>query len=83
VDVTADDRARFGLVRVAIVAATDKGPPAGDQGMRTLTTDAAGRVTLKLTARTARGFERLQQRFARPNRDAWYPEPNRSTIVLE
>ena len=81
-DVTADDRARFGIVRVAIAAATDKGPPAGDQGMRTLTTDAAGRVTLKLTARTARGFEKLR-RFARPNRDSWYPEPNRPVIVVD
>jgi poly(3-hydroxybutyrate) depolymerase len=81
-DVTADDRARFGLVRVAITAATDKGPPAGDQGMRTRTTDTAGRVTLRFTARTARGFEKLK-RFARPNRDTWYPEPNRPTIVVD
>ena len=83
-DVTADDRARFGIVRVAIAATTGThiGPPAGDQGMRTLTTDAAGRVTLKLTARTARGFEKLR-RFARPNRDSWYPEPNRPVIVVD
>jgi poly(3-hydroxybutyrate) depolymerase len=81
-DVTADDRARFGVVRIAIAGAADKRPPAGDQGLRTLTTDAAGRVTLQLTARTARGFEKLK-RFARPNRDAWAPEPNKPTIVVE
>jgi hypothetical protein len=40
-------------------------------------------MTLTFTARSARGFEKLKQRFARPNRDSWYPEPNRATIVLE
>jgi poly(3-hydroxybutyrate) depolymerase len=80
-DVTADDRARFAIVRIAIQS--DAGAPVGDQGMRTLTTDAAGRVSLQFTARTARGFERLKQRFARPNRDSWFPEPNQATIVLE
>ena len=83
VDVTADDRARFGLVRIAIAAGTNKGPPTRDQGVRTLTADAGGRMTLTFTARSARGFDKLRQRFARPNRDSWYPEPNRRTIVLD
>jgi poly(3-hydroxybutyrate) depolymerase len=76
-EVTADDRARFALVRVSIA------PGTGDRGVRTLTADGAGPVTLQLTASSARGFDRLRQRFARPNREAWAPEPNKPTIVLE
>ena len=32
-------------------------------------------------ALTPKGFDRLK-RFARPNRDAWAPEPNKSLLLF-
>jgi hypothetical protein len=40
-----------------------------------------GRSVLVFGALTPQGFERLK-RFARHNRDAWAPEPNRPFVWL-
>ena len=92
-EVTADDRARFSLVLVGAaplnslareVVVSDPGAlraPLGDRAFRAIGADATGRYHLLLGALTPRGFARLQ-RFARPNRDGWAPEPNRPFILL-
>ena len=92
-EVTADDRARFYLV---LVGAAPLNALAGDarDARRCAaarrprlprpscpTPRRPGRFTLVLGALTPRGFDRLK-RFARPNRDAWAPEPNRPFVLL-
>ena len=92
-DLTAEDRARFDLVLVgaaplnalvpAVALPGAKPGPLGDRAFRALFPDAKAphRFTLVMGALTPRGFERLK-RFARPNREAWAPEPNRSFLLF-
>lgn len=93
-EVTPADRERFHLVLVGAapfnalarevdvpqLAATKA--PVSDAAFRAVGHDKAGRPALVLGASTPRGFDRLK-RFARPNRDAWTPEPNRPFVVLD
>jgi poly(3-hydroxybutyrate) depolymerase len=94
-EVTADDRARFNLVLVgaaplnALAAELDIPELAaaraalGDHAFRAVVPDpkAPSRFALVMGALTPKGFDRLK-RFARPNRDAWAPEPNRPFVML-
>jgi predicted esterase len=94
-EVTADDRARFNLVVVgaaplnALAAELDIPELAaaraalGDRAFRAVVPDpkAPSRFALVMGALTPKGFDRLK-RFARPNRDAWAPEPNRPFVML-
>jgi predicted esterase len=93
-DVTPDQRARFNLVLVgaaplnALTAAlpippAGDGQPLGDRAFRALAPDAAApnRQALVFGALTPAGLAKLR-RFARPNRDAWAPEPNRGFVLL-
>jgi predicted esterase len=94
-DVTADDRARFDLVlvgaaplnrltdEVAIPELASFRVPLGDQAFRAVAADpkAPHGFALVLGALTPHGFERLK-RFARPNRDAWAPEPNKPFVLV-
>jgi hypothetical protein len=92
-EVTPTDRERFHLVLVGAdplntlarevdlpQLATMKGA-IGDAAFRGIGLDRSGKPALVLGALTPRGFARLQ-RFARPNRDAWAPEPNRPFAFL-
>jgi pimeloyl-ACP methyl ester carboxylesterase len=92
-EVTPTDRQRFHLVLVGAAPlnplarevdlpqlATMKGS-IGDAAFRGVGLDRSGKPALVLGASTPRGFARLQ-RFARPNRDAWAPEPNRPFAFL-
>jgi dienelactone hydrolase len=92
-EVTATDRARFSLVlvgaaplnalaqKVTVSDPTALRAPLGDRAFRAIGTDEGGRYVLLFGALTPRGLSRLQ-RFARPNRDGWAPEPNRPFILL-
>ena len=94
-DVTPDDRARFDLVLVgaaplnalaaelAIPELAAARAALGDHAFRALAADpkAPDRFALVLGALTPKGFDRLK-RFARTNRDAWAPEPNRPFVML-
>jgi poly(3-hydroxybutyrate) depolymerase len=94
-EVTADDRARFNLVLVGaaplnLLAAELDIPELaaaraalGDHAFRAVVRDpkAPSRFALVMGALTPRGFDRLK-RFARTNRDAWAPEPNRPFVML-
>jgi hypothetical protein len=92
-ELTAADRARFHLVLVgaaplnAVARELDvpqlgaSRDPLGDAAFRAIVPDKARRPALIFGALTARGFDRLQ-RFARPNKDAWTPEPNRAFVLL-
>jgi hypothetical protein len=55
----------------------------GDRAFRAIAADpkAPDRFALVLGALTPKGFDRLK-RFARTNREAWAPEPNRPFVML-
>jgi poly(3-hydroxybutyrate) depolymerase len=94
-DVTADDRARFNLAligaaplnrltdEVAIPELASFRAALGDQAYRAVAADpkAPHGFALVFGALTPSGFERLK-RFARPNRDAWAPEPNKPFVLV-
>jgi hypothetical protein len=94
-EVTADDRARYDLVLVgaaplnaltgelAIPGLAAARTALGDRAFRAVAADpkAPDRFALVLGALTPKGFDRLK-RFARPNREAWAPEPNRPFVLL-
>jgi poly(3-hydroxybutyrate) depolymerase len=94
-EVTAKDRAFFSLVVVGAaplnaLAAELPVPelagartPLGDHAFRAVVADpkSPAGFALVMGALTPKGFDRLK-RFARPNRDAWAPEPNRNFVLL-
>ena len=62
------------------------GQPLGDRAFRAMSAPprvilGKFRCSLTFGALTPRGFDRLN-RFVRPNRDGWAPEPNRPFLLL-
>jgi poly(3-hydroxybutyrate) depolymerase len=94
-EVTAQDRARFNLVLVGaaplnalaaglpLPAAAPDPRALGERAFRAVTADprTPGRSTLIFGALTPAGLAKLR-RFARPNKDASAPEPNRDFVLL-